>query len=203
MFQFSDIWLQTTVGPVNQSITVSHSTFSLNLVPVVIDNSVWEIENAVGSNQWAPLLNWAIPVPSVGKCSPGFTFHESRVCVFPFLRQFILVVIYIDFFPLFFCIGLNVPFNTFHVIPGLCLLVTEGMITTLRCCLTEISHRRQNRMIYPSRSHYLYYFSSDVLQNQEFTRKWLLFKSRKLYCTYRPVTCMIIRFYKMGMCPQR
>ena len=32
---------------------------------------------------------------------------------------------------LFFCIGFNVPFNTFQVISGRCLLVTEGMITTL------------------------------------------------------------------------
>ena len=28
-------------------------------------------------------------------------------------------------------IGLNIPFNTFQVISGRCLLVTEGMITTL------------------------------------------------------------------------
>ena len=33
-------------------------------------------------------------------------------------------------FLLLFCIGFNVPFNTFQVIPGRCLLVTEGMITT-------------------------------------------------------------------------
>ena len=31
-----------------------------------IDNSVWEIENAIGSDQWAPCLVWAIPVPCVG-----------------------------------------------------------------------------------------------------------------------------------------
>ena len=31
----------------------------------------------------------------------------------------------------FFCIEFNVPFNTFQVILVQCLLVTEGMITTL------------------------------------------------------------------------
>ena len=31
----------------------------------------------------------------------------------------------------FFFIGFNVPFNTFQVTSGRCLLVTEGMITTL------------------------------------------------------------------------
>ena len=31
----------------------------------------------------------------------------------------------------FFCIGFNVPFNKFQVISGRCLLVTEGMLTTL------------------------------------------------------------------------
>ena len=45
-----------------------------------------------------------------------------------------------------FCIGFNVPFNTFQVISGLCLLETEGMITTSQCYLTEISHRKYSRM---------------------------------------------------------
>ena len=30
-----------------------------------------------------------------------------------------------------FCIGFNVPFNTFQAISGRCLLVTEGMIASL------------------------------------------------------------------------
>ena len=41
----------------------------------------------------------------------------------------------------FLCIGFNIPFNTFQVISRWCLLVTESMITTLKCYLNKISHR--------------------------------------------------------------
>ena len=52
--------------------------------------------------------------------------------------------------------GFSVPLNTFHVISVRCLPVTEGMITTLRCCITEseISHSRHAVVWYPVRSHY-------------------------------------------------
>ena len=41
----------------------------------------------------------------------------------------------------------GIPSNTFQVISGQCLLVTEGMITILKCCPTEISHCRHSHMI--------------------------------------------------------
>ena len=46
-----------------------------------------------------------------------------------------------------FGIGFNIPFNTFQVISGQCLLITECMTTTLKYCLNEISHSMNSRMI--------------------------------------------------------
>ena len=45
------------------------------------------------------------------------------------LWRYLMLVCNLGFFC--FCIGFNVPFNTFQVIPECYLLVTEGMITTL------------------------------------------------------------------------
>ena len=47
-----------------------------------------------------------------------------------------------------FCLflGLSSLSTHFQVTSGRCLLLTEGMITTLQCCLTEISHRRHSCM---------------------------------------------------------
>ena len=53
----------------------------------------------------------------ISDCLTFFCLSYTNICV----REYIP----------FFGIGFNVPFNTFQVISGQCLLVTEGMITTL------------------------------------------------------------------------
>ena len=49
-----------------------------------IDNSVWEIENATGSDQWASWLDWSIPVLSVcwergTSLTPLFLYLSFRI----------------------------------------------------------------------------------------------------------------------------
>ena len=57
-----------------------------------------------------------------------------------------------------FGIGLNITFNLFQVIPGQCLLVTEGMNydKPLYCCITQISLHAKfyDYYLYPTQSHY-------------------------------------------------
>ena len=76
----------------------------------------------------------------------------------------------------FVCIGFNIPFNTFQVIPGWYLLVTEGMITTLECCLTEISYHRHS-LWYPAQSHYSGNWSTSLCVDLPFIC-WTVYPNR-------------------------